>query len=60
MFFVSFSAISLGFITIAPGKTFFLGALVISQPSDGSITGSRVSYLANLWLISLGFDSGSV
>jgi hypothetical protein len=60
MFLVSSSAISLGFITIAPGKAFSLGALAISQPSDRSITGPWVSYLASLWPISLGFDSGSI
>jgi hypothetical protein len=39
MFLASSSAIFLGFIIIAPGKAFSLGALVISQPFDGSITG---------------------
>ena len=56
----SFSAIVLDFITITPGKTLSLGVLAISQPSDGFITGPRVSCLASLWLISLGLDSGSV
>jgi hypothetical protein len=60
MFLASSSAISLGFIIIAPGKAFFLEALAISQPSDGSITGPWVNYLASLWPISLGFNSGSV
>src|SRR6266516_207920 len=60
MFLASFSAILLGFIIIIPGKTLSLGVLAISQPSDGSITGSRVSCLASLWFISLGLDSGSV
>jgi hypothetical protein len=39
MFLASSSAISLGFIIIAPGKAFFLGALAISQPFNKSITG---------------------
>ena len=60
MFLASFSAILLGFIIIAPGKTLSLGVLAISQSSDGSITGTRVSCLASLWPISLGLDSGSV
>jgi hypothetical protein len=60
MFLASSSAISLGFITIVPGKAFSLGALAISQPSNGSITGPWVSCLASLWPISLGFDSGSI
>ena len=60
MFLASSSAISLGFITIAPGNSFSLGALAISQPSDGSITGPWMSCLASLWPISLGVDSGSV
>jgi hypothetical protein len=60
MFLASSSAISLGFIIIAPEKAFSLGALAISQPSDGSITGLWVSCLASLWPISLGFDSGSI
>jgi hypothetical protein len=60
MFLASFSAISLDFITIVPGKTFSLGALAISQPSDGSITGPWVSYLTSLWPISLGFDFNSI
>ena len=59
MFLASSSAIPLGFITIAPGKTFSFGVLAISQPSDGSITGPQVSCLASLWPISLGLDSGS-
>jgi hypothetical protein len=60
MFLASSSAISLGFIIIAPGKTFSFRALAISQPSEGSITGPWVSCLASLWPIFLGFDSGSV
>jgi hypothetical protein len=39
MFLASFSAISLGFITMTPGKAISLGNLAISQPSDGSIAG---------------------
>jgi hypothetical protein len=54
----SSSAINLGFITITPGKAISLGALAILQPSEGSITGPRVSCLASLWPISLGFNSG--
>jgi hypothetical protein len=38
----SSSATNLGFITITPGKAISLGALAISQPSEGSITGPRV------------------
>jgi hypothetical protein len=60
MFLASFSAISLGFITIVPGKTISLGILAISQPSAGSIAGPRVSCFASLWPISLGLDSGSI
>ena len=59
MFLASSSAIFLGFIIITPGKTFSFGVLAISQPSDGSITGPRVSCLASLWPMFLGFDSGS-
>ena len=60
MFSASFSAIVLDFITITPGKTLSLGVLAISQPSDGSIAGPRVSCLASLWPISLELDSGSI
>jgi hypothetical protein len=58
MLLVSFSDIFLGFITITPGKALFLEDLAISQPSDGFITGSRVSCLISLWPIFLGPDSG--
>ena len=60
MLLASSSAIFLGFITIAPGKAISLGVLAISQPSDGSIAGPRVSCLASLWPISLKLDSGSI
>jgi hypothetical protein len=60
MFLASSSAISLGFIIIAPGKAFSLGVLAISQPSDGFIIGFWVSCLASFWPISLGFDFGSI
>jgi hypothetical protein len=48
MFLASFSATSLGFIIIVPGKTISLGILAISQPSAESIAGPRVSYFASL------------
>src|SRR5271155_3426377 len=56
----SFSAISLGFITIFPIKSRSLGILAVSQPSEESIAGPIVSFLANRCPIPLGSRLGSI
>ena len=56
----SFSAISLGFITIFPVNSRSLGILAISQPSEESIAGPIVSFLASRCPIPLGSRLGSV
>ena len=60
MFLASVSAVFLGFITIFLGKTRSLGSLATSQPSEESITGLSVNFLASLWPIPLGLGLGSV